>query len=141
MLAAGVISGTGLSIAFLRDEPLPLPARGVRKALKPLLVASDFCADVAASNSGELDETRGIIAAETIAKVLIESTNNNLNVGFELATEKSECNLFRRRCMISSPIIQLGGVREPRVKLRFEVVLKGIPAKTLTLYLETLRNS
>ena len=119
MLPAGAVSGAGLKVAFFCDEPMPLPARGVGKALRPVRVDSGLCVDVATLDKGELDDTRGITAAETIASVLIARTNSSLTVGFELTKGKSECRLSRRRCMMSSPMYRLRAAFASRHQIRF----------------------
>ena len=134
MLAAGVTAGAELRKALRRGEPLTLFSPGVRKALKPVPVVPDLCSLVVALESDELDETRGITAADAMTNELTARTNKTLSGRFVLAKEKADCNSLTRRCMMSPPMIWVGAASANRNKLRFEVVLKGMPANTLTLY-------
>jgi hypothetical protein len=86
VLAAGVVSGTGLTKALLLDEAMPPIDRGVWEAFNAELVLAGLRSGVDALDSSEPDDARGMTPAEIIASEQIASTKSILNDGFNLTT-------------------------------------------------------
>jgi len=118
VLAAGVVSGAELKMALIPAEPIPPFARAVRKAFRPPLVVAGLFRE--AFGDCEADEASGITTAETIPSEHVARMNSIRNDRFELTKEKPECSLFRRRYMMSSPIIRLRAALASRDKYGFQ---------------------